>query len=49
MPVNRENYGINPLSGLDRDMLIIGGLLLLLLRDNGDKRLILALAYIIGG
>lgn len=43
------NYGINPLAGLDRDMMLIGGLLLLLLRDNGDKRLILALAYIIGG
>ncbi len=33
--------------GLDADKLLIAALLLLLIKDGGDKRLILALAYIL--
>ena len=38
--------GMLPGRLLDRDTLLIAAVLLLLLREGGDKRLIMALAYI---
>ncbi len=39
----------NPLAGVDKDMLLTAAVLLLMMKNGGDMRLILALGYIIIG
>ncbi|MBR2284022.1 MAG: hypothetical protein IJ874_06340 [Ruminococcus sp.] len=51
-PVHRSSPAMGFLNeilggGVDRDTLLIAALLLMLIRDGGDMRLILALAYIL--
>jgi len=47
--INKGNCLLNELFGgaLDSDKLLIAALMLLLLREGGDKKLILALGYIL--
>lgn len=44
-----QNIGKNPLESLDRDTLLTAAVLLLMVKNGGDMRLILALGYIIMG
>ncbi len=44
---NREMFGGILPKGIDRDTLLIAALLLVLIKEGGDMKLILALAYII--
>jgi hypothetical protein len=46
----KNNVGSkNPLAGIDKDMLLTAAVLLLMMKNGGDMRLILALGYIIIG
>ncbi len=47
-PKNKKMAG-NPLEALDRDTLLTAAVLLLMMKNGGDMRLILALGYIIIG
>ncbi|MBR3900819.1 MAG: hypothetical protein IKJ60_04625 [Ruminococcus sp.] len=51
IPLNRNvrNRAKNPLESLDRDTLLTAAVLLLMVKNGGDMRLILALGYIIAG
>ncbi len=51
IPVKPKNKKItrNPLEALDRDTLLTAAVLLLMIKNGGDMRLILALGYIIIG
>lgn len=51
IPLNRNvrNQAKNPLESLDRDTLLTAAVLLLMVKNGGDMRLILALGYIIAG
>lgn len=52
IPLKKENYqkiAKNPLESLDRDTLLTAAVLLLMVKNGGDMRLILALGYIIMG
>lgn len=51
IPLNRNvrNRAKNPLEILDRDTLLTAAVLLLMVKNGGDMRLILALGYIIAG
>ena len=51
IPLNRNvrNRAKNPLESLDRDPLLTAAVLLLMVKNGGDMRLILALGYIIAG
>ncbi len=44
-----QNNGKNLLAGLDRDTLLTVAVMLLMIKNGGDMRLILALGYIITG
>lgn len=47
---NGKSSGISPekkLLNIDRDTLLVGALIYLLIKDGGDMRLILALGYIL--
>lgn len=46
---NYQNIAKNPLESLDRDTLLTAAVLLLMVKNGGDMRLILALGYIIMG
>jgi hypothetical protein len=54
-PVNPQNKktqqsgGKNLLAGIDRDTLLTAAVMLLMIKNGGDKKLILALGYIIAG
>lgn len=54
-PVNHQNKtvqhsgGKNLLAGIDRDTLLTAAVMLLMIKNGGDMRLILALGYIIAG
>lgn len=43
------NTAENPFLSMDRDTILTAALLLLLIKDGGDKRLIIALGYILIG
>lgn len=51
IPLNRNvrNRAKNPLESIDRDTLLTAAVLLLMVKNGGDMRLILALGYIIAG
>ena len=51
IPLNRNvrNRAKNPLESIDRDTLLTAAVLLLMVKNGGDMRLILALGYIIMG
>lgn len=51
IPLNRNvrNRAKNPLGSIDRDTLLTAAVLLLMVKNGGDMRLILALGYIIAG
>ena len=51
IPLNRNirNRAKNPLESIDRDTLLTAAGLLLMVKNGGDMRLILALGYIIAG
>lgn len=51
IPLNRniQKRAKNPLESLDRDTLLTAAVLLLMVKNGGDMRLILALGYIIAG
>ena len=51
IPLNKNvrNRAKNPLESLDRDTLLTAAVLLLMVKNGGDMRLILALGYIIAG
>lgn len=46
---NIRKMAKNPLEGIDRDTLLTLALVLLVVKNDGDMRLILALGYIIAG
>lgn len=54
-PTNTRNKtaqhsgGKNLLAGIDRDTLLTAAVMLLMIKNGGDKKLILALGYIIVG
>ncbi|MBR6579902.1 MAG: hypothetical protein IKK66_01220 [Ruminococcus sp.] len=45
----QQSGGKNLLAGLDRDTLLTAAVMLLMIKNGGDMRLILALGYIIAG
>lgn len=55
IPVKKNNQAKNnigrknPLAGIDKDVLLTAAVLLLMMKNGGDMRLILALGYIIIG